>query len=183
MFAFASGAAAAALCRRGMAALWRVSRHQDPPENPATRGVRWRDALIWSISLGVGAAVSRLVAQRGAAAAWQAATGSQPPGLDDRTEWRNRPRPWWASKRPRSLALVEETNILTPCCTGHIHHRTPPIARNDTRRSRRIAHRTGDLCGRDLEESAPPLSAAGPGRAAMSHAPARPRLRERFDSR
>jgi len=86
MFAFASGAAAAAVCRRGMAALWRVSRHQDPPENPATRGVRWRDALIWSISLGVGAAVSRLVAQRGAAAAWQAATGSQPPGLDDRTE-------------------------------------------------------------------------------------------------
>jgi hypothetical protein len=57
-----------------------------PPENPASRGVRWRDALIWSISLGVGAAVSRLVAQRGAAAAWQAATGSRPPGLDDRAE-------------------------------------------------------------------------------------------------
>jgi len=36
---------------------------------------------------------------------------------------------------------------------------------------------------RDLEESAPPLSAEGPGRTAMSHAPARPRLRERFDSR
>jgi hypothetical protein len=86
LFAFASGAAAAAACRRGMTALWRVSRRQDPPENPASRGVRWRDALIWSISLGVGAAVSRLVAQRGAAAAWQAATGSQPPGLDDRAE-------------------------------------------------------------------------------------------------
>jgi hypothetical protein len=86
MLAFASGAAAAAACRRGMKVLWRVSRDQDPPENPAARGVRWRDALIWSISLGVGAAVSRLVAQRGAAAAWQAATGSQPPGLDDRTE-------------------------------------------------------------------------------------------------
>jgi hypothetical protein len=86
MLAFASGAAAAAACRRAMMALWRVSRHEDPPENPASRGVGWRDALIWSISLGVGAAVSRLVAQRGAAAAWQAATGSQPPGLDDRTE-------------------------------------------------------------------------------------------------
>jgi hypothetical protein len=86
MFAFASGAAAAAACRKGMTALWRVSRHQDPPENPVSRGVRWRDALIWSISLGVGAAVSRLVAQRGAAAAWQAATGSQPPGLNDRSE-------------------------------------------------------------------------------------------------
>jgi Protein of unknown function (DUF4235) len=85
-FAFVSGAAAAAACRKAMTSLWRVSRDQDPPENPAARGVRWRDALIWSISLGVGASVSRLVAQRGAAAAWQAATGSQPPGLDDRAE-------------------------------------------------------------------------------------------------
>ena len=85
-FAFVSGAAAAAACRKAMTSLWRVSRDQDPPENPAARSVRWRDALIWSISLGVGASVSRLVAQRGAAAAWQAATGSQPPGLDDRAE-------------------------------------------------------------------------------------------------
>jgi len=85
-FAFVSGAAAAAACRRAMTSLWRVSRHQDPPENPASRGVGWRDALIWSISLGVGAGVSRLVAARGAAAAWQAATGSRPPGLDDPSE-------------------------------------------------------------------------------------------------
>jgi len=33
--------------------------------------------------LGVGAAVSRLVAERGAAAAWQAAVGTRPPGLDE----------------------------------------------------------------------------------------------------
>jgi hypothetical protein len=86
MLAFASGAAAAAACRTGMKALWRANRHEDPPGNPASRRVRWPDALVWSISLGVGAAVSRLVAQRGAAAAWQAATGARPPGLDDRTE-------------------------------------------------------------------------------------------------
>lgn len=85
-FAFVSGAAAAAACRKAMTSLWRVSRHQDPPENPASRGVGWRDALIWSISLGVGAGVSRLVAARGAAAAWQVATGSRPPGLDDPSE-------------------------------------------------------------------------------------------------
>jgi hypothetical protein len=63
----------------------------DPPENPASRGVGWREALIWSISLGVGAALSRLVAQRGAAAAWQGVTGSQP-GLNDRSE-RHNPSP------------------------------------------------------------------------------------------
>jgi hypothetical protein len=84
--AFASGAAAAAAFRWGMTAVWRASRHGDPPANPASRGVRWRDALVWSVSLAVGAAVSRVVAQRGAAAAWQAATGARPPGLDDRSE-------------------------------------------------------------------------------------------------
>jgi hypothetical protein len=83
MLAFVSGAAAATACRRGMNALWRASRHEDPPANPASRGVRWPDALVWSVSLGVGAAVSRMVAERGAAAAWQAATGARPPGLDD----------------------------------------------------------------------------------------------------
>lgn len=84
--AFASGAAAGTAFRWGMTAVWRASRHEDPPANPASRGVRWRDALVWSVSLAVGAAVSRVVAQRGAAAAWQAATGARPPGLDDRSE-------------------------------------------------------------------------------------------------
>jgi hypothetical protein len=81
--ALVAGGVAAAACRKAMTALWRVSRHGDPPGNPASRHVRWRDALVWSISLGVGAAVSRLVAERGAAAAWQAAVGSRPPGLDE----------------------------------------------------------------------------------------------------
>ena len=80
--ALSSGTAAAVAYRKLMTALWRFSRHEDPPGNPAARQVRWRDALVWSISLGVGAAVSRLVAERGAAAAWEAAVGSRPPGLD-----------------------------------------------------------------------------------------------------
>jgi hypothetical protein len=81
--ALVSGMAAAAACRKLMTVLWRVSRNEDPPGNPAARHVRWRDALVWSISLGVGAGVSRLVAERGAAAAWEVAVGSRPPGLDE----------------------------------------------------------------------------------------------------
>jgi hypothetical protein len=38
-----------------------------------------RDALTWATALGVGAAVARVVAQRGAAAAWERATGNPPP--------------------------------------------------------------------------------------------------------
>jgi Protein of unknown function (DUF4235) len=81
--AFASGAAAAAGVRRGAVTLWRTSTHEDPPENPIGRDVAWRDALIWAVAVAVGAAVARVVAQRTAAAAWSAATGSPPPGVDD----------------------------------------------------------------------------------------------------
>ena len=77
--ALASGAASAALVRRGAVALWRTSQHEEPPSDPARRGVRWRDAMIWATSVAVGAAVARVVAERSAAAAWTAATGSPPP--------------------------------------------------------------------------------------------------------
>jgi hypothetical protein len=81
--AFASGTIAAVAVRRAAAAVWRTSRHEDPPTEPAARDVPWRDALIWSASVAVGAAVARVVAQRTAAAAWNAATGSAPPIADD----------------------------------------------------------------------------------------------------
>ncbi len=77
--ALVSGIASAALVRGGAVGLWRLSRQEDPPSNPGARNVRWRDALIWSVSLAVGAGVARVVAERGAAAAWTAATGSPPP--------------------------------------------------------------------------------------------------------
>jgi uncharacterized protein DUF4235 len=77
--AFVSGAAAAAGVRRAAVTLWRTGRHEDPPIHPAGRGVGWRDALIWAMSVAVGAAVARVIAERTAAAAWHAATGTPPP--------------------------------------------------------------------------------------------------------
>jgi Protein of unknown function (DUF4235) len=81
--AFVSGTAAALCVRRAAVALWRTGRHEDPPIHPAARDVRWGDALIWAISVAVGAAVARVVAERTAAAAWSAATGAAPPSVDD----------------------------------------------------------------------------------------------------
>jgi Protein of unknown function (DUF4235) len=81
--AFVSGAAAAACVRRAAVTLWRTGRHEDPPIHPAARDVSWRDALIWAMSVAVGAAVARVVAERTAAAAWNAATGARPPVIDD----------------------------------------------------------------------------------------------------
>ena len=50
---------------------------------PADRDVGWGDASIWPIAVAVGAAVARVVAERGAAAAWAAAVGSPPPDSGD----------------------------------------------------------------------------------------------------
>lgn len=77
--ALASGALSAALVRQVAVLLWRTSRHEDPPTHPGSRNVKLHDALIWTVSVAVGAAVARVVAERSAAAAWNAATGSPPP--------------------------------------------------------------------------------------------------------
>ena len=77
--ALASGTLAAAVVRKAAVTTWRTTKHEDPPENPASRDVSWPDALTWTVAVAVGAAVARVVAQRGAAAAWEHATGDPPP--------------------------------------------------------------------------------------------------------
>jgi hypothetical protein len=77
--AVASGTLAAAAVRRAAVATWKTTKHEDPPESPGSRDVSWPDALTWAIAVAVGAAVARVVAQRGAAAAWERATGDPPP--------------------------------------------------------------------------------------------------------
>jgi hypothetical protein len=77
-----SGAAAGAATRKLLLVAWRRTRGSDPPTNPAAPGTRWSEALIWAASSGVALAVTRLVAQRGAAEAWKAKTGTYPPGLE-----------------------------------------------------------------------------------------------------
>ena len=74
-----SGMLAATAVRRAAVTTWRSTKHEDPPENPVARDVGWRDALTWAVAIGVGAGVARVVAQRGAAAAWERATGDPPP--------------------------------------------------------------------------------------------------------
>jgi len=73
-----AGAATRALLRAG----WRRTKGGDPPTNPAAPSTRWSEAITWAVASGVAMAVTRLVAQRGAAEAWKAGTGSYPPGLE-----------------------------------------------------------------------------------------------------
>ncbi len=80
--ALASGAAAGAATRTLLHAGWRRTKGSEPPANPASPSTTWPEALIWAAASGVAMAVTRLVAQRGAAEAWKASTGSYPAGLE-----------------------------------------------------------------------------------------------------
>ena len=77
--ALVSGTLAAMLVRRVAVMTWRTTKHADPPENPVAKNVGWRDALTWAVAVGVGAGVARVIAQRGAAAVWERATGEPAP--------------------------------------------------------------------------------------------------------
>lgn len=69
--------------RKVMDAAWRAARKHEPPRHPEAPGVSWGEAIGWTAATAVGAGVARLVAERGAVAGWQRATGKLPPGLAD----------------------------------------------------------------------------------------------------
>ena len=70
----AAGAATRALMRKS----WQRAKGSDPPTNPAAANVTWPDALAWTLASAVALGLARLIAQRGAAEAWRAATGAYP---------------------------------------------------------------------------------------------------------
>lgn len=78
-----AGVVAAVVVRKALTSTWKRARHTDPPTNPAAPGTSWPEAIAWSLAMGAGVAVARLLVQRGAAAGWQKATGKLPPGLEE----------------------------------------------------------------------------------------------------
>ncbi len=77
-----SGIIAGAATRRLLLAVWQRTTGREPPSNPASRRTTWAEALAWAAASGVAMGVGRLIAQRGAAGAWKAATGSYPEDLE-----------------------------------------------------------------------------------------------------
>lgn len=69
--------------RKLLGAAWAKARKTDPPANPAAYGTSWGEALAWAAVSGIVVAIVRLLAQRAAAAGWQRALGTLPPGLQE----------------------------------------------------------------------------------------------------
>jgi hypothetical protein len=79
--ALASGAGALGMMavRQGLNQAWRFAKEEDPPENPASSDVDWRDAIAWTLATSIVIGLGRLLALRGAAAGWTRFTGEAPP--------------------------------------------------------------------------------------------------------
>lgn len=80
--ALAASAAAAILVRWSLKESWRRVKNSEPPLNPASSSVPWRDALTWAVVTGAAAGLARVLARRGVASAWTRLMGNQPAGVD-----------------------------------------------------------------------------------------------------
>lgn len=81
----ATGAAVIAgiAVRSALMSLWRAVMKNEPPNNPADPATSWGEAIAWTAATGLVVGVARMIASRGAAAGWQKATGTLPPGLQE----------------------------------------------------------------------------------------------------
>jgi hypothetical protein len=80
--AIGSGVLAGIATRAALTTAYKRIQHADPPVNPVSKKTSWPEALTWTIAVAVSMGITRVVAQRGAAEAWHAATGSYPEDLE-----------------------------------------------------------------------------------------------------
>lgn len=65
LVALATAMAAAVAARHTLQASWRQAFDRDPPRNPASREVAWKEALLWGAVSGALVGVARIAARRG----------------------------------------------------------------------------------------------------------------------
>jgi hypothetical protein len=74
-----AGALAAFAVRKGLERAWRAATDEDPPQEPASPDVPWRDAIIWTAATGALGGIGQLLARRATEAGWHRVTGEHPP--------------------------------------------------------------------------------------------------------
>lgn len=82
LWSLAAGSAAVVAGLTTQAALkagWRKTRGSEPPDNPDSSEVAWRDALAWTAMTGATIGIARLVATRLTASGWKKIYHSKPP--------------------------------------------------------------------------------------------------------
>lgn len=92
-----TGIAVRKVSEKGLAAVWKRTKHSDPPADPASPGTPWPEALSYAVASGVAIGVARLVATKGTATAKMKITGKPPEGMEG-----PRPKSLLSSSRRRS---------------------------------------------------------------------------------
>lgn len=57
---------------------WKFITKKEPPINPASPGVLWKEALLWGAATGLAAGVARIVLRRITAGLWRKYKGAKP---------------------------------------------------------------------------------------------------------
>ena len=79
------GSLCAMIAQKFIKVVYGVARHdksRPTPFDPSYERFSWPNALLWAAAAGVGLGVAKVLGNRAAAAGWQFATGTPPPGKD-----------------------------------------------------------------------------------------------------
>ncbi|TWU65828.1 MULTISPECIES: DUF4235 domain-containing protein [Crateriforma] len=69
--AFAVALGMTFLARQTLQAGWRTTFDRDPPKNPASHEVAWKDALLWGAVSGAVVGIARIASRRASSKAYQ----------------------------------------------------------------------------------------------------------------
>ncbi len=70
LIAFAVAAGAGLVAREALQGGWRAALDRDPPKNPASHEVDWKDALLWGAMSGALVGVARIASRRATSSAY-----------------------------------------------------------------------------------------------------------------
>jgi len=70
--AFAVAIGMTFVARQALQAGWRTALDRDPPKNPASHEVDWKDAILWGAVSGAVVGIARIASRRASSSAYQA---------------------------------------------------------------------------------------------------------------
>jgi hypothetical protein len=78
------GLIATKLIRAAYRATRKDDKTPDAVFDPTSSRFSWPDALLWAAAAGVGLGIAKVMSARLAAVGWEVATGTLPPGMEER---------------------------------------------------------------------------------------------------
>ncbi|GAA5508581.1 DUF4235 domain-containing protein [Novipirellula caenicola] len=68
---YAAAIGATFVARHLLEAVWQATLDRDPPKNPTSREVAWRDALLWGAASGAVVGLARIASRRASSGAYR----------------------------------------------------------------------------------------------------------------